>query len=135
MDSTKSISVDSALSSYSNLTKSLEPASQADIGAYKDWISEHAPLVDHETDFLYNDADLMTVSRSVIKQPPSASNTPLITVMMVLVSTILIFSVVPQLLARLVVSLVIGVAGLCASAPDVLSDMSKFHASKQMICR
>ena len=124
--------VDTALLSYCNLTKCLEPASRADIAAYKMWIAENAPLVEQETD-LHNVADLMTVSRSQVKNTPFPNPTPIILVVVALVSTIVVFKVVPQLLARLVISMVVGAAGLCTLAPHVFSDRARMRESKQTI--
>ena len=115
------------------MTKSLQPATNSDIIAYKDWISEHAPLVEQETDFLRNVADLMTVIRPQTKERPFPNATPTIMVVVALVTAIVVFKVVPQLLARLVISLVVGVAGLCTLAPKVLSDVAAIRDSKQVI--
>lgn len=124
---------DLALSSYSNLAKSLEPASHSDIDAYRTWIAEHAPLVEQETDFLHNEADLTTVSRpnaQIMRQPDT---TPIIIVAVLLVSTIIVFKVVPQLLARLVISAVVGVGGFCTLAPKILEDMTRVKDCKRAV--
>ncbi|MCJ1465844.1 hypothetical protein MMC07_004463 [Pseudocyphellaria aurata] len=118
-----------ALSSYSNLTKSLDPASEADINAYREWIAEHAPIVEQEAAFLQNEADLITVApeksnSSTLMQSHSHGQleAPVIMVAFTLVSTIIVFKVVPQILARLVISAVVGVAWLCTLSPSILSD-------------
>lgn len=114
-----------ALTSYSNLTKSLEPASHADITAYRSWITKHAPIVESETAFLNKDSDLLCVS------PPSAPRsdfrsgtaleTPVIVVAFGLLSTIIVFKLVPQIIARLVISAMVGVASLCTLSPEVMN--------------
>ena len=116
---------DRALTSYSNLTKSLEPASHADITAYRSWISKHAPMVECESAFLNKDSDLLSVS------PPSASKsdfrsgtaleTPVIVVAFGMLSTIIVFKLVPQIFARLVISAMLGVASLCTLSPEVMN--------------
>lgn len=53
---------------------------------------------------------------------------PVITVAFTLVSTIIVFKVVPQILARLVISAVVGVAWLCMRSPSVLSDLKNIRA-------
>ena len=124
---------DLALSSYSNLAKCLEPASQLDIDAYRAWIAQHAPLVEQETDFLLNKSDLTSVSRSnvqILKQPDA---TPVIVVAVILVSMIVVFKFVPQLLARLVISAVVGVVGLCTLAPRICDDMARVKEWKHAV--
>ena len=116
---------DRALTSYRNLTKSLEPASHADITAYRSWISKHAPMVECESAFLNKDSDLLSVS------PPSASRsdfrtgtaleTPVIVVAFGLLSTVIVFKLVPQIFARLVISAMVGVASLCTLSPEVIN--------------
>lgn len=126
--------LDRALSSYSNFTKSLEPASHADINAYREWITEHAPIVEHEAAFLHNEADLIAVTMqnrvSSSSTYPSSRNeleSPIIIVAATLVSTIIVFKVVPQILARLVISALVGIASLCTLSPSVLSNPSSIR--------
>lgn len=120
---------DRALASYSNLTRSLEPASHADINIYRDWVAEHAPIVEQEAAFLHNESDLVAVSAhsnvsSVQTQSAKRAEleTPVIIVAFTLVSTIIVFKVVPRFLARIVISAMVGVASLCMLSPAVLSD-------------
>lgn len=116
--------LDRALTSYSNLTKSLEPASYADITAYRSWITKHAPVVESESAFLNKDSDLLCVS------PPAPSSdfrsgtpleTPVIVVALGLLSTIIVFKLVPEIMARLVISAMFGVACLCTLSPEVMA--------------
>lgn len=120
---------DRALASYSNLTKSLEPASRADINVYREWIAEHAPIVEQEAAFLNSESDLVTVSprangSSAHLQSGTRAEleTPVIIVAFTLVSTIIVFKFVPRFLARIVISAMVGVASLCMLSPAVLND-------------
>ena len=122
-----------ALSSYSKLATSLQPASHSDIDAYRAWIAEHAPLVEQETDFLHNESDLMSLCRNTIQTPSKRDTTPIVIVAVVLVSTTIIFKVVPQLLARIVISIVIGIGGLCTLAPKIMEDMSLVKEWKRAV--
>ncbi|KAL8788399.1 MAG: hypothetical protein Q9195_007317 [Heterodermia aff. obscurata] len=124
---------DLALSSYSNLAKCLEPASQPDIDAYRSWIAKHAPLVEQETDFLLNKSDLTSVSRSNIQMLRQPDATPVIVVAVVLVSMIVVFKVVPQILARLVISAVVGLGGLCTLAPSMWDDVTRIKEWKYAV--
>ena len=122
-----------ALSSYSKLATSLQPASHSDIDAYRAWIAEHAPLVEQETDFLHNESDLMSLCGKPFQTPCNRDTTPIVMVAVVLVSTTIIFKVVPQLLARIVISIVIGIGGLCTLAPKIMEDMSLVKEWKRAV--
>ena len=113
----------------------MEPASHGDIDAYRAWIAEHAPLVEQETDFLHNESDLTTVSRPTAPSQVSsqADLSPIIAVAVVLVSTIVVFKVVPQLLARIVISAVVGVGGFCTLAPKIMEDVTRVKEWKRAV--
>lgn len=128
------ILADRALASYSNLTKTLEPASHADIHVYREWIAEHAPIVEQEAAFLHHELDLITVSARANASSthlPSGNRaeleTPVIIVAFTLVSTIIVFKFVPRFLARIVISAMVGVASLCMLSPAVLSDFQSIR--------
>ena len=119
----KRSSPDRALASYNNLTKSLEPASQADIADYRSWITKHSPVVEAESAFLKKDSDLLAVcpcSGSDFRSG-TALETPTIVVAFAILSTIIVFNLVPQILARLVIGAMVGVASLCTLSPEVMN--------------
>ena len=131
---------DRALSSYSNLAKSLEPASSIDIAAYREWIGKHAPIPNKEAAFLDHGADLVVAapSKSTTSSPlPSQDErelqTHVIIVAFTLVSTVIVFRVVPRLLARLVISAMVGIASLCTLQPAVLTNLRAIRDWKKGI--
>ena len=89
--------------------------------------------MEQETDFLHNESDLTTVSRPRYRVSRQQDSTPIIAVAVVLVSTVIIFKVVPQLLARLVISTVVGVGVLCTLAPRILDDVTKVREWKRAV--
>lgn len=112
-----------ALTSYRNMVKSFEPASHADITAYRSWITEHVPIVESESAFLNKDSDLLCVSSSGPRsdfRSGTALETPVIVVAFGLLCTVIVFKMVPQILARLVISAMVGVACLCTLKPKVM---------------
>lgn len=124
------IQVDRALAAYSNLTKSLEPAAHADITAYRAWVAEHGPIVEQEAAFLHAEPDLVAVSAraDASGMPVGAGHhaeleSSVIIVAFSMVSTIIVFKFVPRLLARLVISAMVGAASLCLLSPAVLNDV------------
>lgn len=121
-------SLDRALTSYSNLTKSLDPASQSDIAAYRSWIAAHTPIDENESAFLHQGSDLLSITcapRPGSSRPraTTALETPIVLVAFALLSTVVVFKVVPQLLGRLVISAMVGVGALCALSPEVMTDL------------
>lgn len=117
--------LDRALTSYTNLTKSLGPASHADISAYRTWITEHSPIVETESAFLNKELDLISVSSDSAGRldfrSGTALETPVVVVTFGLLSTIMVFKLVPQILARLVISAMVGVAILCTLSPKIMN--------------
>ena len=131
---------DRALTSYNNLTRTLSPASPTSVVAYRSWLAEHAPIVSPETAFLDDPSDLLSIAAPPINPTPnpttafspaaypnhragSALETPVIVVAFGLLSTIIVFRLVPQFLARLVISAMVGVAALCTLSPEVMKDV------------
>lgn len=124
------ILADRALASYSNLNKSLESASPADVHIYREWVAEHAPIVEQEAAFLNHELDLITVSARANSSSAHLQfgngtelETPVIVIAFTLVSTIIVFKFVPRFLARIVISAMVGVASLCMLSPAVLNDV------------
>lgn len=82
-------------------------------------------MVESESAFLNQQSDLLSVTapsacRSDFRSG-TALETPAIVVAFGLLSTIIVFKVVPQILARLVISAMVGVASLCTLSPEVMS--------------
>ena len=121
------------MTSYSNLTKSLEPASHADITNYRQWIAQHTPIAEQEARFLDKEADLLCVTPQ--QQVPKTNSTPatgakekelqtpIVVVAFALVSTIIVFKVVPRILGRLLISAMVGFAALAILYPGALTSM------------
>ncbi|KAI9813688.1 MAG: hypothetical protein M1832_006116 [Thelocarpon impressellum] len=124
---------DQALSSYSTLIKSLEPADKHDVDAYRAWMAEHAPIAEPETHFLRRDADLLCVkqTRSVGVSGLSCTHlsrlgsesygTPALRLLLsvlagAVILPILTFGLVPGLLARLVIVMIIAGASVAILA-------------------
>ena len=82
-------------------------------------------MVESESAFLNKDSDLLSVSscsafRSDFRSG-TALETPVIVVVFGILSTIIVFNLVPQILARLVISAMVGVASLCTLSPKVMN--------------
>lgn len=89
---------------------------------------EHTPVAEQEASFLQKDSDLLTVSpQAAPKTNPRAGTaleTPIVLVAFALLSTIVVFKVVPQILGRLVISAMVGVASLCTLSPEVMTNLT-----------
>ncbi len=82
-------------------------------------------MVESESAFLNKDSDLLSVSSCSASRSDfrsgTALETPVIVVVFGILSTIIVFNLVPQILARLVISAMVGVASLCTLSPKVMS--------------
>ncbi|KAL8688368.1 MAG: hypothetical protein Q9218_005707 [Villophora microphyllina] len=125
---TKVNTYNQALSSYSNLTRTLSPSSHADINAYRKWMTKHKSVAEPEALFVQHRQDLVTVGRT--QQHSALSNleySPFTMALTVLIH-IVVFKFVPQLLARLVMSAVMGMALMCMASP---ASMLNLHMLKE----
>lgn len=75
----------------------------------------------------------MTVSHKGTIDSPFPNATPTMMVVVALLSIVVVFKVVPRLLARVVIALVVGVAALCTLTPNALSDLANIRDSKRVI--
>ncbi|KAH0536335.1 hypothetical protein FGG08_006789 [Glutinoglossum americanum] len=110
---TKTGQYNQALTSYSKLIKTLSPATKEDVKRYKSWLARHTPIAEPEARFVYEEADLLALSRNKpsVKPPPPAPPTTRWTFllgdgyMLVLAGAILLpilgFGVIPGYLGRL----------------------------------
>ena len=128
------------------MTKTLDPASTTDISTYRQWIAEHTPIAEPETCFLQKENDLVSIKPKVIpgmcaNAASSSTNdgtknlapslkiegnkrkeleTPTIIISFALISTLIVFHFVPSILARLVISTLVGLAALAILQPEGL---------------
>ncbi|KAL6720947.1 hypothetical protein ACLMJK_000047 [Lecanora helva] len=123
-----------ALTSYSNLIKTLDPASQSSITAYRAWIDEHSPIDETESAFLHKDRDLLSISpqqsytstitsNSPISRAGTALETPIVLVAFAFLSTVFVFKFVPHILGRLVISALVGVTLMCTLTPEAMANL------------
>lgn len=110
--------------------KSLEPATHADITTYRQWITRHTPIAAQEARFLDKEADLLSVTpqsasktTTALKTQNKQLETPIIVVAFFLISSIIVFKVVPRILGRLLISVMIGLAALTILYPGALTSM------------
>ena len=129
------------MSSYSNLTKSLEPASHADVATYRQWIAKHTPIAEQESRFLDKEADLLCITPQAPQPTNTTANTssvatntkeselqtPMVVVAFALVSTIIVFKVVPRILGRLLISAMVGFAALAILYPGALTSIKSIR--------
>ena len=82
-------------------------------------------MVECESAFLSKESDLLSVSTCSASRSDfrsgTALETPVIVVTFGLLSTIIVFNLVPQIIARLFISAMVGVAILCTLSPEVMN--------------
>ncbi|KAL9027707.1 MAG: hypothetical protein Q9196_003811 [Gyalolechia fulgens] len=119
------------LSSYSNLTQALSPSSRSDVKAYRRWIMKHNPIAKSEALFLSHDNDLVTISQNRQHSAPTSLKYSPVTVPITILMTIVAFKFVPQFLARLMMSAVMGLALMCMVSPSSLLDLQLLKDKKK----
>ena len=122
---------DQTLSSYSKLAQTLPPSSKSDIKNYSKWVREHKPIAKPEASFLNNHSDLVTITQSRQTSAPTSLKYSPVTVAVTILTTIIVFKFVPQFIARLVMSAVIGLALMCMISPGSLLDLQLLKEKKR----
>ncbi|KAL9593267.1 MAG: hypothetical protein Q9219_007624 [cf. Caloplaca sp. 3 TL-2023] len=122
---------DRTLTSYSNLTQTLSPSSRSDINTYRKWIMKHNPICKPEASFLNDRNDLITIPPKRESITPTNLKYSPVTVALTILTTIIVFKFVPQLLARLVMSAVIGLALMCMVSPSSLLDLQLLREKRR----
>jgi len=106
-----------AFASFNNLVKDVDPASPADISAYRAWLDKRVPIDQTECRFLDRKHDLLAVSRrsSLATTAPSrvspgraGTQSAAVWLPLGLLLPLLAFAIVPSLLGRLIVIALIG---------------------------
>jgi hypothetical protein len=131
--------LDTAMSSFNTMLKSLDPASADDIEAYRAWLEKHAPIEAAEARFLERKNDLLAVSRpraasaeagasasasaagsvgGVGPHQRAAIGLPLIAVL-----PLMAFAIVPSLLGRLFIVTLIGTAEVMVVTSSEVVDL------------
>lgn len=126
-------SVDQALLSYSNLTQTSCPSSHQDVTAYREWVTMHKALAEPDASFLQHRHDLVTVARSRQHLSPSNLECSPFTMALTIIIHIVVFKFVPQILARLVMSGVMGMALICMISPVSMLDLQLLKEKRRGI--
>ncbi|KAI4157645.1 MAG: hypothetical protein LQ342_008111 [Letrouitia transgressa] len=120
------------LTSYASLTQTLSPASSPEVSVYRKWISKHNLIVESETSFLRHRSDLLSISQqSKVSSTSSNLKYSPVTVALTILTTIIVFKFVPQFIARVVMSAVIGLALLCVVSPTAMTDLRALREKKK----
>lgn len=89
---------------------------------------EHTPIAGQEASFLEQESDLLAVvtqtNPKIKSRAGTALETPIVLVAFALLSTVVVFKVVPQIMGRLVISAMVGVASLCTLSPEVMTNLT-----------
>ena len=96
-----------AMAAYNNVAKSASAAKDEDIRAYQDWMGRHAPVHEMEARFLQAGRDLVMPGKTDDDGASSPKQAALACLPVGLVLPLLLFSLIPTLLGRLVVTALI----------------------------
>lgn len=121
-----------ALSSFAQLAKDSSPVEAEQLATYRDWMAEKSPIHDMEAKFLQKEQDLVQPGATRSSQPtqdfavshPSSKNTAVLSCLPVaLMLPLLLYSIIPTLAGRLVVTLLIGIAVFLVAATTRIRHM------------
>lgn len=100
-----------AMSAYASMANESAPADREQVDRYKEWMSKHAPVHEVETRFLQCEDDLVSPGKAFIPLVPKASteHAALAYLPVALMLPLLLYSVIPSLAGRLVVTTLIAV--------------------------
>lgn len=98
-----------AMASYASMAKDAAPADMGVVGVYRSWMAKHRPIHEIESRFLQRGEDLI-MPRQAVERP--AKNVALAYLPVALMLPLLLFSIIPTLGGRLLVTLLIAGAAV-----------------------
>ncbi|WPH00184.1 Hypothetical protein R9X50_00300700 [Acrodontium crateriforme] len=119
-----------AMSSYATMSKDFRPAQPEQIETYRAWMNAHAPLHEIETRFLQRGHDLIVPessnrpgNRPITTPSNSAKNSTLVYLPIALMLPVILFSVIPSLTGRLMVTALIAAGAFVAASSTRIGTM------------
>ena len=104
------------LSAYSNMANLSTLPEEFEISAYQAWLSKHSPIHDVETSFLRRKEDLILPAKESTKKSQSLQRSTrhvaLVYMVVALMLPFLLYSFIPTLLGRFMVTTLIGAVGV-----------------------
>lgn len=114
-----------AMSSFASLSKDSRPAEVGQVATYREWMEKKSPIHDMEIKFLQNEKDLVQPGMAQSVQPvqvlssqqQSSKHAAVLSFLPVaLMLPLLLFSIIPTLVGRLVVTMLIGIGAFLVAA-------------------
>ncbi|MCJ1387038.1 hypothetical protein MMC17_010167 [Xylographa soralifera] len=116
----------SALSSYSSLSKHVDAASEKDICTYQEWINDDSSLARTQDAFRNHHEDLVTIASRNNSKATGSEKLAVATGSAVLM-TIVAFKITPRFFSRLVVGTVIGLAMSCSGITSTSMNIKRLR--------
>ena len=113
---TKTEQYNRAMSSYNSMVKDSRPADEDQIGAYQRWMAKHAPVHEVETRFLQQEKDLVVPGKGPGSIDRPTKHAALAYLPVALMLPLLLYSLIPTLTGRLVVTALIAVGAFIVTA-------------------
>lgn len=100
-----------AMSAYAAMANESAPADREQVDRYKEWMSKHAPIHEIETRFLQREDDLVSPGKGSVsvKTDGAPKHAALAYLPLALMLPLLLYSVIPSLAGRLVVTSLVAV--------------------------
>ena len=105
-----------AMSAYATIAKDSSSPEEEQVSAYRRWMSKHAPVHEVETRFLQSDKDLILPGKPSVSLDGPTKHATLAYVPVALMLPLLLFSIIPSLVGRLVVTAFIAIGALLVAA-------------------
>ncbi|EMC95610.1 hypothetical protein BAUCODRAFT_496017 [Baudoinia panamericana UAMH 10762] len=113
---TKTTQYNQAMTAYTGMSKGSHRAEAGELEAYQNWMGRHAPVHEIEARFLERDDDLIVPGKSEVATDNPFKRAALAYGPLALMLPLLLFSIIPTLVGRLVVIALIAVGAFIVAA-------------------
>ena len=105
-----------AMSAYASMAEDSTAAEDGQVEAYQQWMAKHSPIHDVETRFLKRSQDLIVPGKSSTSLDRPTKHAALAYIPVALMLPLLLYSIIPTLAGRLVVTALIAVGAFIVAA-------------------
>ncbi|KAK3699330.1 hypothetical protein LTR37_016482 [Vermiconidia calcicola] len=114
-----------AMSAYASMAKHSLPANEGQVSAYQQWMAKHSPIHEVEQRFLRQEKDLVVPGAGSTSPDRHTKHAALAYLPMVLMLPLLLFSIIPTLAGRLVVTALIGIGAFIIASTTSIQQLMR----------
>lgn len=116
-----------AMSAYAAMSKDSASANDDQVASYQEWMNKHSPVAEPETRFLLHHQDLVIPGKKVAELDRPTKHAALAYVPVALMLPLLLYSIIPNIAGRLVVTALIAVAAFIIAATTRIRQLMTAH--------